>query len=61
MGVAWLRQRRTGNAGVVDVVWAGSLGVLAVLYACVADGWGPRRFLVALLAGVWSARLTLHL
>ena len=61
MGMAWVRQRQTGNAGVVDVIWAGSLGVLAVLYACMAEGWGPRRLLVGALAGLWSARLTLHL
>jgi steroid 5-alpha reductase family enzyme len=58
---AWLRQRSTANAGLVDVLWAASLGVLAVGYACGADGWLPRRVLVALLAGAWSARLTWHL
>jgi steroid 5-alpha reductase family enzyme len=61
MAAAWQRQRRTGNAGIVDVIWAGSIGVLAVAYALGAEGWGPRRLLVALLAGLWSARLTLHL
>jgi steroid 5-alpha reductase family enzyme len=58
---AWLRQRRTHNAGIVDVLWAASLGVLALAYALFGDGWAPRRVLVAVLAGLWSARLTLHL
>ena len=61
MLVAWLRQRRTGNAGIVDVLWSGGIGALALAYALLADGWGPRRALVAALAGAWSARLTWHL
>lgn len=61
MGLAWSRQRRTRNAGIVDVLWSAGLGVLAVVYAALADGWAPRRWLVAVLAGIWSARLTLHL
>lgn len=61
MALAWLRQRRTGNAGIVDLIWGASLGALAVSYALLADGWAPRRFLVGALAGLWSARLTWHL
>jgi steroid 5-alpha reductase family enzyme len=61
MALAWLRQRSTKNAGIVDLIWAGSLGVMAVSYAAFADGWGQRRVLVAVLAGLWSARLTWHL
>lgn len=61
MALAWRRQRFTKNAGIVDLIWAGSLGLMAVGYAVFADGWGPRRTLVAVLAGLWSARLTWHL
>jgi steroid 5-alpha reductase family enzyme len=61
MLAAWLRQRRTRNAGIVDVLWAAGLGALAVTYALAADGWAPRRALVAVLAGTWSVRLALHL
>jgi steroid 5-alpha reductase family enzyme len=61
MTAAWALQRRTRNAGVVDVLWAGSLGALAVFYGFAADGWAGRRILVAALAGAWSARLTWHL
>ena len=58
---AWFRQRRTSNAGIVDLIWGASLGALAITYALTLDGWGPRRLLVAVLVGLWSGRLTLHL
>ncbi len=61
MFLAWRRQLQTRNAGVVDVLWTAGLGSLALLYVALSDGWLPRRMLVATLAGVWSARLTLHL
>ncbi len=61
MLIAWRRQLRTRNAGVVDVLWTAGLGALALAYAAAGDGWLPRRVLVALLAGLWSARLTWHL
>jgi len=61
MAAGWLRQRHTRNAGLVDVLWAGGLGGLALLHAALAGGWLPRRVLVAALALGWSARLTLHL
>ena len=46
MGAAWARQRRTGNAGLVDVIWSASIGALAALHLATADGWLPRRLLV---------------
>jgi steroid 5-alpha reductase family enzyme len=61
MAYAWRRQQRTANAGVVDLIWAGSIGLMAVGYATLAEGWLPRRLMVGLLGGVWSLRLTLHL
>ncbi|MFZ5831036.1 MAG: DUF1295 domain-containing protein [Planctomycetota bacterium] len=61
MLVLWLVQRRTGNAGIVDVGWAGGIGILGVFYAATSDGYLPRRILVALLIGVWSARLAIYL
>ena len=41
-----VRQRRTRNAGVVDVLWAAGLGGLALAHAALAEGWLPRRVLV---------------
>lgn len=61
MAAAWWRQRVTENAGIVDVLWAGSIGVLAVTFALTGEGWGPRRVLVGTMAGLWSLRLTTHL
>ncbi len=61
MLAAWAWQRRTRNAGVVDLLWAGGLGGFAILYAAAASGWWPRRVLVAVLASAWAARLCAHL
>ncbi|MCB9852681.1 MAG: DUF1295 domain-containing protein [Phycisphaerales bacterium] len=57
----WLVQRRTNDAGVVDVGWAALLGVLAVWYAAALDGSVPRRFVIAALAAIWSFRLAWYL
>lgn len=61
MLVAWLRQRRTRNANVVDVAWTANLGALAVFYASTGGAPWPRALLLVALVGVWSARLTTHL
>lgn len=61
MAAAWARQRRTGNAGLVDVLWSASIGVLALLHLVTADGWLPRRALVCGIAMAWSLRLTAYL
>lgn len=63
MGTAWLFQRRVDNAGWVDVFWTFGTGLCCVLAAIWPDpGAHPlRQMLVALLAGIWSARLGVHL
>lgn len=62
MTVLWLVQRRTGDAGIVDVGWAAALGSLAVFYALVLEAGLPaRRALVAVLAAFWSVRLSSYL
>jgi steroid 5-alpha reductase family enzyme len=60
MSVLWLVQRAKGAAGWVDVGWTAGLGILAAFYAVVAGGDPAQRLLVAVLAGVWSTRLALH-
>ena len=57
----WEVQRRRGDASVVDAAWTAGLGLLAVAYAVALPGVGGRRLLVAALAGLWSARLAVHL
>jgi len=61
MAVLWLVQRARSDAGVVDVGWAGGLGVVAVLYALLAPGDPFRRSLVGVLATVWSLRLAAYI
>ncbi len=57
----WLVQRRTGNAGIVDVGWTASIGLLGVFFTATSGGYLPRRVLVAVLIGTWSARLAVYL
>jgi len=65
MAGAWLVQRRTRNAGWVDVVWTFALGAAGMIYALVpaAGVSGPtaRQWLVAALVLAWSLRLGVHL
>ncbi|MFX8133596.1 DUF1295 domain-containing protein, partial [Acinetobacter baumannii] len=42
----WAWQLWTQNAGMVDPVWAFSLGVVALLYAWLGTGSTPARVLV---------------
>lgn len=58
---AWLWQRRTGNATLVDAVWAFGVGVSAMLLALLGQGANLPRLLLATLAGIWGLRLGLHL
>ncbi|MFM0166594.1 DUF1295 domain-containing protein [Paraburkholderia sediminicola] len=57
----WAWQLKTANAGMVDPVWAYSLGLVAVLYAALSDGDPVSRALTALGGLVWGARLGTHL
>ena len=42
MSLLWLVQRRTKNAGIVDVAWAGSIGVQGLFFA-VTSRKAPKR------------------
>ncbi len=61
MAALWLVQRRTGNAGIVDVGWALGLGLSALFYAAAAPGDPGRRLRVGLMGGLWGLRLAAHL
>ena len=57
MALLWLYQRRSRNAGFVDVCWAVGVGLLAIVYAGLATGDPARRVLIAVCAGLWGLRL----
>lgn len=61
MLAAWVLQRRTKNAGVVDVAWSANLAFLALLYGALGSGLDARRLLVALMGGIGGLRLAAHI
>ncbi|MDF2117201.1 DUF1295 domain-containing protein [Roseiarcaceae bacterium H3SJ34-1] len=63
MIVAWRIERRTGNAGWVDVCWTFGVGLVGAVAALAALSQGSlvRILLVAGLILLWSLRLGLHL
>ncbi len=61
MGAGWLWQVKRRNAGIVDVLWTAGIGGGALLYAALLDGAPLPRTLLAVLAGLWSLRLAVHL
>lgn len=58
---AWIVQLRTRNGGLVDSVWAVTLGGLAGFYAWVGDAPLELRLAVAAMGGAWGLRLGIHL
>jgi steroid 5-alpha reductase family enzyme len=58
---AWLIQRQTRNAGLVDAIWAWSLGGLALIYAEFGTAPAATRITLALMGGLWGLRLGTHL
>jgi steroid 5-alpha reductase family enzyme len=61
MTVLWLIEVARNDASVVDVGWSAGLGVLAIFFAITSDGDPPRRWLVGVLAALWSFRLAGYL
>lgn len=61
MLVLWLLQRTTRDAGIVDVGWSGSLGVLALFYGLTLTAASTRSWLVVAMASIWSLRLAIYL
>lgn len=59
--LAWLWHLRTRNAGWVDVAWAWGIGLAAGIFAVWGPGDPARRWLAAVMGGLWSLRLGLHL
>ena len=61
MTLGWRCQRRRENAGIVDVRWSACVGGSAILLAVLGDGAWQARTTLAVLGGLWGARLALHL
>lgn len=61
MLVVWQIQRRTRNAGIVDLAWTLGIGGCVGALAWLGDGEPLRRGLVAGVTGLWSLRLAWHL
>lgn len=61
MLLGWNWQRRSGNAGIVDVIWSAGMAASAVFYAIAANGALLPRVLVGVMGGVWGTRLALHI
>lgn len=57
----WWWQRRTRNAGWVDVGWSLGLAIMALVAATLGPAPGARRLLVGTLGGLHGLRLGLHL
>lgn len=61
MFLVWLWQRHSRNASAVDVAWTFGVGAGAIAACALGDGDETRRLVVALLYGIWSLRLGVHL
>ncbi|MDB6086124.1 MAG: putative rane protein [Gammaproteobacteria bacterium] len=61
MTLGWLWQRLRDNAGIVDVLWSVGVGGSAIVLATCGHGARVNRIALAALAGLWSARLAVHL
>ena len=61
MLAGWVIQRRTRDAGIVDVIWAASLGVAALAAAVTGEGDPIRRLIVGFIGSLWSLRLSIYL
>jgi steroid 5-alpha reductase family enzyme len=57
----WMVQRRTGNAGVIDLAWTIEVGAGAVAICLLGDGDPIVRYLAAAMAGLWGLKLTVYL
>lgn len=62
MGLLWLLQRRTGDAGIVDVAWGMGVGLLALFFIWGSDeGDFARRVVLACLVVFWALRLSAYI
>ncbi|TVR14821.1 MAG: DUF1295 domain-containing protein [Planctomycetota bacterium] len=58
---AWLWQRRSGDAGIVDVAWTCMVGCGGILHLSLGDGDITLRLLAIAMLGLWTLRLAGHI
>lgn len=61
MVVLWLVQRKTGNAGIVDVGWSAGIATLALGYSLLGDADVPIRLASGAMGALWGYRLAWHI
>lgn len=61
MALAWIVQRKTGNSGWIDTIWAISVGLAAITALMLVPADAARRILMLVLIALWSARLGAHI
>lgn len=49
------------DASIVDIFWGIGFALIATFSWAVAEGYEPRRSLIAVLTGIWGGRLALYL
>lgn len=57
----FLYSKAIKNAGIVDVFWAASFGIISIAFAAICSGLPERKILLLIAVLPWSFRLTLHL
>jgi steroid 5-alpha reductase family enzyme len=61
MTLLWFVERVRKNANIVDVGWAGAMGLAAIFLAATTPDESSRRWLVGILAAAWALRLAGYL
>lgn len=61
MTALWFIQRKTGNAGIVDVGWSAGIALLAVGYALAGGAPAALRLAAGAMGALWGFRLAWHI
>ena len=61
MVLLWLVSLAIKNASIVDIFWGAGFAVIAVVTFALADGYRPRKLLIAVLAVIWGVRLAAYI
>lgn len=59
--VLYLFSKLIKNAGIVDVFWAASFGVISLVFAATCPGLLERKLVLLIAVLPWSMRMTIHL